>query len=179
MTSSSTFFKPRNKVWCTTSGPIFTHSSSGPPRPHTCTTKIFSLSVTFLNSAWEEKSILLPHIGHIKTTDLAVCVLWRWISSYAELWNRRQATTGLWPLWGSSQNESCCSDHQNKSLYQLGHTDSGASVLINPVLPLVGEIMQPETARWYQRISAPQSVLWWRRAEGDEDEEGEKRNVAG
>lgn len=87
-----------------------------------------------------------PNIGQIKTTNLAVCLvtLNQIVQGALEQTpghNRALATRGF------SQNESCCSDHQNKSLYQLGRIDSGARFLINPALPSVGEIMQPETAR--------------------------------
>ena len=55
----------------------------------------------------------------------------------------------------SRKNESCCSDHRNKSLYQVGDTDSGASILINPILLSVGEIMQPGNRGMISDISAP------------------------
>lgn len=49
ITSSSTFFKPHNKIWCRTSGPIFTPQAC---RDHThAPLRRFSLSVTFLNPA--------------------------------------------------------------------------------------------------------------------------------
>lgn len=99
--------------------------------------------------------------------------LWCWSDSLEELCDRRQATTTLWPLWGSSQNESCCSDRQNKSLFQLGRTDSGASILINPVHRLVGEIMQPETTRWYQRFTRALKCPVTERGKLDDDEEKE------
>lgn len=84
ITNASTFFKPHNKIWCRMSVQIFTYRSLGLPWPPTCTSKRFSLSVTFFNPAWEEKCILQPHIDHM-TTNLAVCVCdvgsTRWRSS--------------------------------------------------------------------------------------------------
>lgn len=50
-----------------------THRFFGLSRPPTCTSKRFSLSVTFFNPAWEEKCILQPHIDHM-TTNLAASV---------------------------------------------------------------------------------------------------------
>lgn len=135
------------------SGLIFTRSSLSLQRPHTSTTKkIFTqrdLPQSSLRRKFHTATTYWPHLDH----KLGLVWLWCQIDSYKELWeqtpghNHALTTVGLLSKWKLQLRPPKQITISTRSHWQC----------VFQSVPSVGEIMQPETARWYQHISAPQS----------------------